>query len=256
MNKTESKDFFIRARDQIKALPVTKASKFLINLLEQEYFFAGKLLKHCMDVYTSMGGSKYDQLNSITELVNTNERRCRLFRQVIDGMCNSLGATSTVNNQRMPKKADISEGTEFSYDEETNTLRVKFPILLPLKPTWNNYIPDKLRCGLEFFDEEYRAKTGKRIHFNHALVLLIHHYDDEKRVKSYYRDFDNQEWSSALNALHSRAMFNDAATTMISMQMASPNTTSFTEVLITDAERILDSIKLIDPKIDISLYRR
>jgi len=256
MNQTESKDTFMRARNFIKSLPVTKATRFLVNVLEQECFFAGKLVKQCKNVYYSQGGSAHDQLDAITEMVNTNERRCLAFRQSVDDMCRTTGVTSSISDKKLPQKVDITEDTEFSYDEKTNTLRVKFPILLPLKPTWNRYIPDKIRRGIEMFDEEYKAKTGNQILFNHALVLLIHHYDDEKRVENYYRDFDNQEWSSTLNALHASAMFNDAATTMISMQMASPDTTSFTEVVITDVERVLDIIGIVAPHADTSFYQK
>lgn len=251
-------DLVSQTADRIRSLPRSKLSSYLVNLLEQEMFFADKICKQAIAAHCSQGGTAADEARALTELVNLNERRCLHYRETADHMSRAINTDVIPANAGipMPTGVDFSNDIEFSYEEKTNTLRVKMPVLLPLKPKWNSYIPDKVRNAIEQFDMRYRERTGKRIYFPHALVVLVHHYDDEKRARSHYRDYDNQEWSWTLNALHSKGMFNDSAATMLVMQMAVPDIKSFTEVVITDAERILATITDICPDIDVSIYRR
>lgn len=247
---------FDKTAEIIRSLPPNRVSAYLINLMETESQLAKKLSDLCLKAYYSNSGSDEDLFNALNDVVSENERRCLHFRNSLDSIYHVADLGDGTRRVQIPKKADFTQDMALEFDEERNILRVTLPMMLPFKPAWNAYLPDKVRRKMEFFADDYWQKHGRKVEFNDAFVLLIHHFGIEKRGRRLYRDYDNNEWSWLLNALHTNVIFNDSPATMIVMQMAVEAEESFTEVLITDAARALDTIRAIDPNIDLSIYER
>jgi hypothetical protein len=251
---------FEQAIAHIRSRPANRITAELLDLMKQESDFAKKIIKHCVDAYDGVASEPEVLLAALTALANDNELRCLRYRAILDEIYRNGVRDEAGRKAPMPIQADFSADMELSYSEEHRVLRVKLPLLLPLKPAWNAYLPDKVRRRVEQFTDEYKAKAWNERQkyeiprFSRALVILIHHYDEEKRVKHYYRDYDNQETSWIINALHSQRLFSDSAAMMIFMNMAVKDSESFTEILVTDACRALPVIRGIDPAIDTSLY--
>lgn len=235
--------------EMIRSLPPGRLSKHLDALLHQTMTYEKKLVRLAREIYQfSENPQELERL--LTELSDAGELYCLQRRSMIDAMCKTTSIHNGYASPVLPQRADISQDVSVSYDAASNTLRLTMPGLLPLKGKWSSYLPDKIRCALERFDREYRLQTGKKLKISPAFVLFIHHYGTEDREKGFYRDYDNQEYSSVLNALHSTGIFNDSAATHINMQMAVAGSNSFTEVAITDISRMMDLLE----KRDLSLY--
>ena len=233
----------------LQKLSPHRLSPHLEALLQHSIVYEEKLTKLCWEIYRCT--DNLEELEQrLTELSDAGELYCMRRRTILDSMYGTTAANYARTGVTFPQKADISQDIQISHDALTNTLRLVMPELLPFKGKWSVYLPDKIRCALEKFEQEYQHRGGGKLKISPAFVLFIHHYGEEARARSLYRDYDNQEYSCVLNALHSTQIFNDSAATFINTQMAVPDDRSFTEIVITEVKRMLEVVNALD----LSLY--
>lgn len=231
----------------IKKLPKTRISKHLEAFLDGTIAYSGKVAQLCRKLYVNVDNPE-NLMELLAELSNEGERYCYSRRICIDSMLETVCFPRKIRYPAGLLEANVSSFVSISYNEGANTLHITMPHLLPLKTKWNSYLPDKIRYALQQFDSN--IGQGK-IRISPAFVLFIHHYNAHSRKCGYYRDYDNMEYSSVLNALHSTLIFNDNAATCITTQMAVPDSTSFTEVVVAPVEKMMDVLH----SMDLSLYK-
>ncbi len=231
--------------EEIQAWPQRRVSPYLHTLLQDTKSYQKNLLRLVREAY--FWSDSPDSLReSLTALSDAGELYCLRRRRTLDNMCKAIQKNDLIHPIPFPSQMDISQDIQISYDEETKRLRVEMPMLLPLKGRWNEYLPGKIRYTLGVFSENYRQEHGQRLRFSYAFVLFVHHYEKPRPGQWYYRDYDNQEYSVVLNALQSTLIFNDGPTTSVTMQMAVPDGKSFTEVIITPVDRMMNLLRDMD----------
>ena len=230
---------------KIQTWPQRRVSPYLQTLLQHTKIYQKTLLHLVREVY--FWADNPDGLRkSLTALSDAGELYCACRRRTLDDMCEAIQKNDLIHPISFPSRMDISQDIQINYDEEKKCLRVEMPGLLPLKGKWNEYLPGKVRYAIEVFSENYQQKHGRRLWLSPAFVLFNHHYGYSDSGYWHYRDYDNQEYSVVLNALQSTLIFNDSAATCVTMQMAVPDDKSFTEVIITPVDRMIELLRDMD----------
>lgn len=227
----------------LSKLPPRISIPYLRALVGHTDQFEKKLIPLVKEIYFYESNPEILE-EKLTQLSNAGELYCLRRRETLFGLCQMIWGGDPLSP--IPSQLDISQDIEIRYNPEESCLRVTMPVLLPLKGKWSEYLPGKIRFAMEQFSAQYKKEHGAPLKISPAFVLFVHHYDEQKREDGTYRDYDNQEYSNVLNALHSTLIFNDSAATCITMQMAAKGEKSFTEVFVTPVNRMGDLLSNID----------
>lgn len=227
----------------LSKLPPRISIPYLRALVGHTDQFEKKLIPLVKEIYFYESNPEILE-EKLTQLSNAGELYCLRRRETLFGLCQMIRGGDPLSP--IPSQLDISQDIEIRYNPEESCLRVTMPVLLPLKGKWSEYLPGKIRFAMEQFSAQYKKEHGAPLKISPAFVLFVHHYDEQKREDGTYRDYDNQEYSNVLNALHSTLIFNDSAATCITMQMAAKGEKSFTEVFVTPVNRMGDLLSNID----------
>lgn len=237
------------AQDKLERRPASRTTPYLRALLGHTAVYEKSLIRLVDEAYQRTE-DPHRLLETVTELSDAGELYCLRRRSTLDAMCSAIQKGDLIHPVPFPSQVDISQDLQIRYDQEAELLQIEMPGLLPLKGKWSTYLPNKIRYALGNFCEAYRREHGEPLRLAPAFVLFIHHYSQPDVAGGSYRDYDNMEFSSVLNALHSTQLFNDSAATCVTMQMAVPGSRSCTVVYITKVGRMLPLLE----KLDFSLY--
>ena len=219
----------------LSKLPPRISIPYLRALVGHTDQYEKKLISLVKEVYLYESNPEVLE-EKLTQLSDAGELYCLRRRETLDGFCKIIRGGDPLSP--VPSQMDISQDIEIQYDAEESCLRVTMPELLPLKGKWSEYLPGKIRFAMERFSSQYNKEHGAPLKISPAFVLFVHHYDEHRRRAGTYRDYDNQEYSNVLNALHSTQIFNDSPATCITMQMAAKGEKSFTEVFAIPVSRM------------------
>ena len=238
-----SNDMLKETDEFLSKMPPNASVPYLRALLGHAKVYEKNLIRLAKDAYYSEWNPELFT-EALTQLSDAGELHCLWCRETLDGLCKMIRNGDSLSP--IPSQLDISQDIEIRYNPEESCLRVTMPVLLPLKGKWSEYLPGKIRFAMEQFSAQYKKEHGTPLKISPAFVLFVHHYDEQKREDGTYRDYDNQEYSNVLNALHSTLIFNDSAATCITMQMAAKGEKSFTEVFVTPVNRMGELLSNID----------